>query len=223
MNRNRLWVIGSVTVMAVLLVGGWFLGVQPLLAGAATATLDRLGVDAQNAAQQAAITQLAAENDKLPELEAEFRELSASIPGSPNTSAFIKGLDSHAASAGVHLDGFTVGNAQAYAIPASAIVVTPDPSATADPNAPVTAPPPVGSVAITNPLITPENFVGISVGVDVTGPYTSVLDFVKGLQSGDRLFLVTAISTVRSAESGDENTVTAHIDGLIYVLKQPAI
>lgn len=221
MNRNRLWVIGSVTVMAVLVLAGWFLGAQPLLASAATADLERSGIDSQNAAQQAALTQLAADNDKLPELEKTYKALLQSIPSTSSTSGFIKGLDGLAAASGVTLDGFTIGSTQAYTVPASGAVVVPDPSATPDPNAPVADPVPVGAVAVTNSLITPANFVGITVGIDVTGQYEAALSFIKGLQSGERLFLVTAITTTTLADAGD-NAVSAHIDGMIYVLKQPA-
>ena len=137
MNRNRLWVIGSVTVMAVLVLAGWFLGAQPLIAAAATADVQRASIDAQNATQQAVIAQLAADNDNLPELEKTYRELEKSIPSSLSTSGFIKGLDALAAASGVTVDGFTVGTPQAYTVPASGVVVAPDPTATPDPDAPV--------------------------------------------------------------------------------------
>lgn len=220
MNRNRLWVIGSVTVMAVLVLAGWFLGAQPLVTAAAAADTQRTSIDAQNTTQQAVIAQLAADNDNLPELEKTYQELEKSIPSSLSTSGFIKGLDSLAAASGVTVDGFTVGTPQAYTVPASGVVITPDPTATPDPNAPAATPIPVGSVAVTNPLITPANFVGITVGVDLTGPYDAVLSYVNGLQTGERLFLVTAITTTRAAGTGD-NTVIAHVDGLIYVINQP--
>ena len=221
MNRNRLWVIGSVTLIGVLLVAGWFLGAQPLVAGAAAADAERAGIDTQNTAQQAIITQLAADNDKLPALKEDYTALLASIPGGSSTSGFIKGLSELAAASGVALDGFTVGESQAYTVPASGAVVTPDPSATVDPEAPVAEPIAVGSVAVTSPLITPENFVGISVGVDLTGEYSAVLAFIKGLQTGDRLVLVNEITTARVADDSASTAVTAHIGGLIYVLKQP--
>lgn len=220
MNRNRLWIIGSVTVMAVLVLAGWFLGAQPLVAAAETANMQRAGIDAQNAAQQAAITQLAADNDKLPELEKTYKALQKSIPSTLSTSGFIKGLDALAAASGVTVNGFTVGTPQAYTVPASGTAATPDPTATPAPDAPPVEATPVGSVAVTNPLITPSNFVGITVGVDLTGPYDAVLSYVKGLQTGERLFLVTAITTTQVVDGGG-NTVTAHVDGMIYVLHQP--
>ena len=60
---------------------------------------------------------------------------------------------------------------------------------------------------------------GIEVTIGVHGPYSSVLNFVNGLQTGKRLFLVTGILSAKDADSGSENVVAAKVTGLIYVLK----
>ncbi len=221
-QSNRLWVIGSVTLMLVVLVAGWFLGAQPLVAAAEAADAERFTVDAQNASSQAEIAQLEADNAKLPELEKEYAGLQDSIPGSADTSPFINGLDALAASAGVTVIGFTVAEPAAYTVPASAAAPAPDPNATPDPaatGAPAPAVPATGYTVVTNPLITPDNFVGIEVTIGVHGPYSSVLNFVDGLQTGKRLFLVTGILSAKDADSGSENVVAAKVTGLIYVLK----
>lgn len=220
---NRFWAIGSVTLMIVLVLAGWFIGAQPLLSAAATADATRIQVESQNAANQAIINQLALDNENLPALAAEYQELQQSIPGSAGTSAFIDGLDSLANNAGVTVTGFTVGNPKPYTVPASAATV-PTPTTTTAPSAGATAAPvvpvaPVGSVAVTSPLITPDNFVGIDISVDVHGPYVAVLDFIKGLQGDGRLFLVTGIVSAKDADSGDDNVVSAKVSGLIYVIK----
>ena len=221
-GSNRLWTIGTVTIMAVLLLAGWFLGAQPFLAAAAAADGERSTVEAQNVAHQAQIAQLLTENKQLPSLEKDFTALNASIPSSSDTSSFITGLNSLAIGAGVQITGITVGNPQAYTIPASAQAAAPStdptPTATAAPAPVVTGPqaPP----ATTNPLITPANFVGIQVAVSVAGQYDSVLAFSKGLQSGDRLFLVTGFISNRSLDNPEANFVTATVTGYIYVLKQ---
>ncbi len=220
-SSNRLWTIGAVTVMAILLLAGWFLGAQPLLGAAAAADEERAGIDAQNTAQQAEIGRLTEENKDLDAVQAEYKDLLTSIPSSPNTAAFIQGLDGLAASTGVQVTGITVSESIAYTVPASAAVVptptdgaTPAPTATAAP-VPVA---PVGNIAATSPLITPDNFVGIKVGVDLKGGYQQVLTFVKGLQTGKRLVLVTGF--ISTSNPDDSSVVTAHIDGQIYVLKQ---
>lgn len=223
-QNNRLWVIGSVTVMVAIVIAGWFLGIQPALAASAAAELERENVQAQNDAQLITLAQLADARQDQGKLEKDYATLLKSIPENPGTSAFIDGLDALATKAGVQITGFTVGDPVAYTIPQSAVpVAVADPTAPADgataaPVAPPTTPsaPP----AVTSPLITPDNFVGILIGIDVAGSYESVLSFVDGLQTGKRLFLVTGILSDRVADSPDASLVAAHITGYIYVLDQ---
>ncbi|MBU1587318.1 MAG: hypothetical protein KKH51_05160 [Actinobacteria bacterium] len=220
-STNRLWVIGSVTVMIIAILAGWFLGAQPFIAAAAAHDTERAGIQAQNQAKLAEIASLTEENKNLSTIEAQYKDLQKSIPSSSNTAAFIQGLDGLAASTGVQVTGITVSDTVAYTVPASAVPAptptdgaTPDPAATAVPSAPA-----AGYVPATSPLITPDNFVSIKVGVDMTGSYESVLTFVKGLQSGARLVLVTGFTSNTSVNA---TGVTAHVDALIYVLKQPS-
>lgn len=219
-QNNRLWAIGSVTVMIALLLAAWFLGAQPALASAASAELERQNVQAQNDAQLLELARLAELREDQGEIEDTYEELRRAIPATADTSAFIDGLDVLAVSAGVTITGLTVGDPLAYTVPQSAVVVTPDPDA--DPAAePVPAPTtPSGPVAVTSPLITPDNFVGVLIGVDVAGSYSAVLDFIDGLQSDTRLFLVTGITSDRDADAGDANVVAARVSGFIYVLDQ---
>lgn len=221
-SSNRLWTIGAVTAMIILLVAGWFLGAQPFITAAAAADSERVGIEAQNTAQEGEIARLTAENKDISKIQAEYADLLTSIPSSSNSAAFIDGLNGLASSSGVQVTAITVSDSTAYTVPASAEVVapptdgsTPAPESTEAP-APVV---PTGGVAATSPLITPENFVGIKVGVDLKGGYPQVLSFVKGLQSGKRLVLVTGFTSTASAD--DPGVVTAHIDGMIYVIKQP--
>jgi Tfp pilus assembly protein PilO len=224
-RSNRLWTIGTVTIMAVLLIAGWFLGAQPLLASAAAADAERSAVETQNVAHQAQIAQLVTEKKQLPTLLKDFATLDASIPSTSDTSSFITGLNSLAIGAGVQITGITVGDPQAYTIPASAQVAAPSTDSVAPTPAATAAPEPVATgpqapTATTNPLITPANFVGIQVAVSVAGQYDAVLAFTKGLQSGDRLFLVTGFASDRSLDNPDANFVTATVSGYIYVLRQ---
>lgn len=221
-STNRLWAIGAVILMIVVLVGGWFIGVQPQLAQAAADDMERAGIEAQNQAQLAEIAALTEQNKDFDSIEAEYKKLQKSIPSSANTASFIQSLNSLSDSAGVQVTDITVSDTIAYTVPQSAVPpetptdgATPAPSETAAP----TPTAPTGYVASTSPLITPDNFVGIKVGVVVKGTYSNALAFVKGLQSGDRLMLVTGIST--SALADDSGLVETHIDGMIYVLKQP--
>ena len=225
-QSNRLWALGSVGAMIVLLLAGWFVGAQPALTAAALADQERQNVEAQNAAQLLELAQLADLRANQDELDDEYRTLRRSIPSTPGTSAFIDGLDALALKAGVTITGFTVADPLAYTVPASAATApvtesteSGDPTEVpADPSLTTTAPP----MAVTNPLITPDNFVGVLVGIDVVGQYDAVLSFIDGLQTGKRLFLVTAIESDRAAdvESAAKNIVAARVSGFIYVLEQ---
>lgn len=221
-NSNRLWIIGSVTVMVIILLAGWFLGAQPFLASAATDDAERASLEAQNTAQQAQIGALTEKNKDLDSIKAEYKDLQKSIPNSPNTAAFIQGLNGLAESTGVQVTAITVSDSLAYTIPASAVAAAEAASASATPTdgstAAPTVPVPVGYVAVTDPLITADNFVGIKVGVELKGTYQAVLTFVKGLQSGSRLVLVTGFSSTTVGD--DSGLVEAHVDGMIYVIKQ---
>ena len=221
-NTNRLWVIGSVTVMIIVLVAGWFLGAQPFIDSAAKNDTERASIVVQNAAQTAEIAALTEQNKDLDSLQAEFKTLQKSIPSSSNTAAFIQGLDGLAASTGVQVTNITIGETLAYTMPASATAAAEAAAAAASPAptdgstpAPV-AVVPVGYVAATDPLITADNFVGIKVSVNLKGSYEAALSFVKGLQSGSRLVLVTGFT---SDSSADQPGVSASIDGYIYVVK----
>jgi hypothetical protein len=229
-QNNRIWMIGTVTVMLVIVVAGWFLGAQPFIAAAAVADQQTADVAAQNAAQTAQIAQLTTQMKQLPQLKQDYKGLQASIPGTSNTAGFIKGLDALATAAGVQIVGFTVGDPLAYTVPtsvaaaaaAAAPAVSPAPTAK-----PTTAPPAVVSTApavVTDPLITSDNFVGIAVAIDVSGQNANVLSFINGLQSGSRLYLVTGIKTTRDIASSvgaspDGETISTHVTGYIYVIK----
>lgn len=224
-RNNRLFAIGSVTLMIALVVAGWFLAAQPFIDAAAAADTERAAVDSQNQTHQAQISQLVNEKKQLPALKSQLLALNSSIPSSSDTSGFITALNALAVSTGVQITGITIGDPQAYTVPVSASKAaptststpTPAPTATAAP-APVAAAPAAPS-AVTNPLITPANFVGILVGVDVAGPNEAVLAFTKGLQSGSRLFLVTGYASNRVVDNPDPSAVTAHVSGYIYVIK----
>jgi Tfp pilus assembly protein PilO len=216
-----LWTIVTVTLMLAVVLVGWFLGVQPFLDAANIADAKRAAVELQISQHEAEIAKLTSENSQLPELEKQFVALSASIPSTTDTSSFIKGLDALAKTTLVEIAGITVADPLAYSVPLSAVAPVVDVGA----DAPVaSAPPattPLAPPAVTSPLITPDNFVAVEVGIEVRGTYAALLNFVKGLQSGERLFLVTGLTSDRNQDSADPAAVSATVKGYIYVL-QPA-
>ncbi|TFD86478.1 hypothetical protein E3T61_16360 [Cryobacterium lactosi] len=227
MDKNRLWLIGSVLVMVFVLVGGVFLGIQPQLAAAATANEQRVSVEASNAGQAAVLDQLKKDFDDIGTLKAELAPLSASVPSGTMMPAFVKQLDTLAGSTQVTLDGFTVSDATPYApVEAPAAVVDSEAGSTATPTpapAPIDAAtvPTAGVPPVTSAQITAENFASLAVTVTVSGGYANALSFVNGLQTGERLFLVSGLTTTTKAPAVGEASsglVTAVISGLVYVL-----
>ena len=71
----------------------------------------------------------------------------------------------------------------------------------------------------TNALITGENFVVVPVSVEIVGSWQQTLNFIKGLQSAERLLLVTDVDTSRD---GGEDLFKTTIGGSIYVLHDPS-
>jgi len=224
MNTNRLWVIGSVLAMAVILVLGWIVGVQPQLATAASATIQRVTVEQTNARYGAVLAKLKAEHDKLPELRQQLAALTSSVPADAQSAGFVKELNGVAAEKSVIIRSLTFSDAVAYKPPVapaapvasadSTATPSPSPSPTPAPAAPAT---PAAPPTMTNALITPTNFFASPVQVGVRGSLAQVLDFLEGAQKGQRLFLVTSLSSSPSTDEGvPPGTVDATIGGFIY-------
>ncbi|MGO4104370.1 hypothetical protein AB4Y63_10495 [Leifsonia sp. YAF41] len=234
MDKNRIWVIGSVLVMVVVIVAGWFVAVQPQLAATAAAYEQRVGVEQTNATHEALLAKLKTDFKNIDQLKAELAPLDASVPTGTEIAAFVDQLYELSGAAGVTVTGLTVADAEPYT-PVAAPVAAPVEGAPAAGSTPAPAPAPTDSAApaasaapvagtppVTNSLITATNFASLAVQVTVTGDNSSVLNFVNGLQTGSRLFLATGLSTVPSTAAADATVVTTGVDatisGLIYVL-----
>ena len=130
----------------------------------------------------------------------------------------------------------TVTEPQAYAEVAAPVAEAPVADAAAEGGtadaaavaAPVAAAPvaTAGVPPVVDARITPANFASLSVQISIRGDYNRVLDFVNGLQTGSRLFLVSNITTTTLSTEGatvetapvNAGTVDATITGLAYVL-----
>ena len=226
MDKNRLWMIGSVLVMVLVLVLGVVVGIMPQLAAKATADTERASVETSNAGQSQVLAQLKKDFEGIEALKDELAPLSASVPSGTEMPAFVNQLDALAIETQVTLTGITVADAVPYApvaAPVEAEVVaesgstptpTPSPSEAAiEPGA--------GVPPVTNSQITGDNFASLAVTVSVKGSYGNALRFVNGLQTGKRLFLVSGLTTtLETADEGAASTgdVTATVVGLVYVL-----
>lgn len=239
MDKNRLWIIGFALVMVVVVALGWVVGIQPQLAGTATANEQRMSVEQTNTGHQALLDKLKEDFKGIDKLNEELASLSKSVPSGTNVPDFVDQLDALARANRVTLKGLTVADAQAYTPVALVAPATPaESSDSAEAPAPTEAPAPVaapGSPPVTNASITAENFASLAVQISVSGTYSNVLRFVDGLQTGTRLFLVSRLSTTAATEkvaeaptepdSGAAPTrdrmVDGSISGLIYSIVTP--
>jgi len=222
MQTHRLLSALTVFLMVVLVAAGWFLVAQPQLAAAATANATLADVQSQSAATEATIKQLIGEQKDLPRLTKDLAALRLSIPAGAESSAYINGLDALAAASGVTITDLKLDDPVVYSSPAPA---APAPTAGAKPSptptpsaSPVATPVKTGWTPPTDPRITGANFIAIPVSVTTAGTWDTTLTFLKGLQTGTRLFLITGIST--DVETSGSLKATAK--GYIYVLLDPA-
>ena len=228
MTKNRLQLIVALAIGALLLVGGFFLGVQPQLAATAENREQRQTIDTTNDKYRTELGRLAAQSAKLPTMQREAAALEKSIPASASTSTFYKEVDGVAASTGVTVAGITTSWAEAYTPPATQASPggAPTDAATTAPTAtPSPAPtPPAVPAPVTDAQITASNFSTISISIDVTGSFAQALAFTSGVQNGDRLFLVNDIKSERAettdatATATDSGATTWTLSGYIYVL-----
>lgn len=220
MTRNRLNMLLAVVAMVVVALAGFFLGVQPHLAQAASDRADQVTVDATNRTTAAELARLKERAESLPKLKAELAALTASVPSSASMSSFYGAVDSVAAKAGVKVSAITTSDAVAYTAPAAAT------DAAAEATDGATAEPATGAAdgataPLTDPAISAANFSAIPVSVSVDGSFDQALSFVGGMQDGARLFLVTTVSSSVSQDSTDPAAAAATtwtFGGYVYVL-----
>ena len=202
-TNTRLWIIGSMLLVVAILAMGWFLGVSPRLSEAATAGHQQTVAEAQNVVHEREVAVIKKQFDQLPALKSQLAILRAAVPEENGMSAFLDELHALEQQNQVSLTDFTAGDGQPY---------TPVKSTTL-------------TASTTNPLVTPENFVAIEVGVTVTGNDANIMRFIDGVQTGDRLFLVTSLTLGQDKSDAAATSKTpppaafkATIRGFVYVL-----
>ncbi|KTR22820.1 hypothetical protein NS330_04080, partial [Curtobacterium citreum] len=107
MTRNRLHLVVALVIGSVVLVGGFFLGVQPQLAAAAANRQQQASIEATNETYRSELARLAEQSKELPSKQQELATLEASVPSTPATAAFYKEIDAVASSSGVTVTGIT--------------------------------------------------------------------------------------------------------------------
>jgi hypothetical protein len=194
----RIWGIASAAAAVAVLAGGWFIGVQPQLASAATTSQATSAVDAQNQATRIKIMGLTKAAAKLDEMKAQDAVLQKSVPSILKPNTFIRRVSEVAALDGVNVVSISPGDAAPY--------TTPDAGGASG-----------LALGKTSPLINASNLAVVPVTVVVSGGADASIQFVHDIQNDQRTFAINGVSTTKSDNSSD---VTATIAGYIYVLKR---
>ena len=217
MSRNRLWVIAAVAGMLVIAVGGWALGISPVLDQASAANAQVSTIDANNAAGLTRLASLKSQFADLATQQTALDGLRASIPEDAGAAAFLSELNALSAAHGVTLTSVTIASATVYQAPVAA---TPPASST---GAASTATPTPTPTAATTPATTPTTpstggaFVLVPVTIQATGSFDNVRDFVGAIQGGTRLYFAASIAI--NADPTGGNAATGTLTGDIFTLQ----
>lgn len=191
MNQSRLWTIGAVLLIFVLLAGTWFLGVAPQLSDAREADDAREQAISLNNVHRQTLAALQEEHERMDEIFAELTETQRVIPEFPDQAKFMAQVDGIASRTGVQVVVISFSLPMAYSVPGNA-----DPETTASAT-----------------RLAEGGFYVVPFTINVTGSATGVLSFVDALQSGDRLVLAHDVAL--SSESGTSSlTIVGQIFGL---------
>ena len=245
MNSTRIWSVGAALLITVILALGWLLGISPKLAEAQLADAALLETQAVNAGHELRLAEIKEQFEGLDELKEELDELQTALPSGADLPDLLDELDALGRANQVSYDNFTASEAQAYLAPAPGTAAPPVPTvpaeptettqadtteaaAAAEPAVPTTVADPASEAGPTDtaaatpavsPLVTESNFVAVTITLQVKGNESNVMGFLDGLQSTDRLVLVTDFSLSNEGETAGQTT--AQITGLIYVLLDP--
>lgn len=219
MSINRLWIIGAAVLFGAIVVLGWILGISPRLSEASAATMERVAVEQQNEAYELKLAALKKQFENIGDLQAELNELRQSVPVEAALPAFVGQLNAISVANKVELTSISVTDAQLYdpvlaAPPPVESVADKDatePSTDSEPVDVESEPAPERAKA--SDLLSAGNFVAVPVSVQVVGSHASVLNFIDGVQKGDRLALVTAFTTeTQDSSSAPAATVSSETD-----------
>jgi Tfp pilus assembly protein PilO len=209
MTSTRLWLIGIVLVAVVLSALGWFAGIQPKLAESSAADKERSSVESTNVAHEQTLLALRELDEKLPQLEEELAELRVALPADTAVSTLLGQLNELAERNLVGIESITAGTPLEFAAPPVEPTDPVEPPA-GDEGAPAADTPAAAAPPVAGGLVS------VPVTVTVSGDAERLKSFIKGVQFGKRLFLMTDLSIDLSGTGGK-----ATLDGLVYVLPDP--
>lgn len=220
--NNRILIIATALVSVVVILLGWIIGVSPKLAETAANELERSGVESQNLVLEAELAALIEQFEGIDEIKERIETLRLSLPPGAELPRFIRQLNGLAVGSGVAISNLTTSAALPYT-PAAPVAPAPAAEGETPVDGEAVVPDPAvtdGLPLVTSSLVNATNFIAIPVTIVTSGSYEGTLAFLKGLQSGERLLLVTNLA-VNSALIDEVLTYEATITGYIYVLVDP--
>jgi Tfp pilus assembly protein PilO len=119
MDKNRLWFVGVIGAIVVAALGGWFLGISPVLGQVSAAEQQRSALSVSNAAGQSRVALLKTEFAGLEGLKTKLAALSESVPADADMPAFLRAVNSLSIANQVALGTVTIGDSQTFSAAAS--------------------------------------------------------------------------------------------------------
>jgi Tfp pilus assembly protein PilO len=200
--------------MLVIAVGGWLLGISPVLDQASAASAQAAQIGATNSTSVATLASLKQQFSHIDTLQGKLDSLRGSIPEEASASTFLTEIDSLCATYNVQLVSVIVAAASVYKAPDAAAVTTPTPAGGT--STPTPTPSPSSTVATSAPTTISNGLILVPVSIEVQGDFTGVRDFVGALQTGTRLYFATNVSISTAQGTG---LVTGNLTGDAFTLQ----
>ncbi|HEX4392382.1 MAG TPA: hypothetical protein VH084_12720 [Mycobacterium sp.] len=216
MNSDRLWVIAAVAVMVVIAIGGWFVGVSPIVAQGAAADSQTASINQANSANQAKVALLKKQFAHIAKFQNKLDKLRLSIPEQTQASAFLAEVNALCQKDSVTLASLTIASSTIYQAPTTK--TTSADSSTTSTATPTPTPTP------STPTATPGSTTGASAGqlvqipvqITVGGSISQVVDFMGDVQLAARLYLAAGSGLSYSPTDG---TYQGSLTGFLFTLQ----
>ena len=215
MNRERLWGLTWIAAMGTVVLLGTLLGLVPKVEESNAAARELTMVEAQNTKLKASLATLNDDFANIDELRDDLADVQLGIPPAADIPAFVAQLAAIAAQHQVTLDQISISDGTGYA-PVAPVATATGAAAT---TAAATTDASTATVVPASPALTPATYISVPVSIEASGTSSTVLDFLAGLQYGNRIIAINTFSTDAGTSS---DTVTISIAAEIYVLTDPS-
>ncbi|HZC74073.1 MAG TPA: hypothetical protein VE442_25530 [Jatrophihabitans sp.] len=211
-RAEKLWIGGGSAGAFIVAVAGWFLIVHPELSNTSSLHGQTDETRTQNVALQGNITRLEQESAKLPELKASLAKAQAALPGDNGLATFTRQLQAAVARTHVTVSSITAGtpspvNAGSSSAPTATSATEASTTATASTGTSTPSSPASASA----PAATPVGIYSIPVTIAISGAPANELAFVKAVQNGARVALVTSTQMTARSIGGTAAGLTVQV------------